>query len=49
MGSTIQFRKVDGFCLRVIHSYVSNLRRLLGGAGYDPNKVLAPAIDPRPH
>jgi DNA-binding SARP family transcriptional activator len=26
-----------------IHSYVSNLRRLLGGAGYDPNKVLASA------
>ena len=24
-----------------IHSYVSNLRRLLGSAGYDPNKVLA--------
>ncbi len=26
-----------------IHSYVSNLRRLLGGAGYDPNRVLASA------
>jgi SARP family transcriptional regulator, regulator of embCAB operon len=26
-----------------IHSYVSNLRRLLGGAGYDPNEVLASA------
>jgi SARP family transcriptional regulator, regulator of embCAB operon len=26
-----------------IHSYVSNLRRLLGSAGYDPNKVLASA------
>jgi SARP family transcriptional regulator, regulator of embCAB operon len=24
-----------------IHSYVSNLRRLLAGAGYDPNKALA--------
>ena len=24
-----------------IHSYVSNLRRLLGSAGYDPNEVLA--------
>jgi SARP family transcriptional regulator, regulator of embCAB operon len=24
-----------------IHSYVSNLRRLLGSAGYDPNQVLA--------
>src|ERR1700742_4979402 len=24
-----------------IHSYVSNLRRLLGGAGRDPNRVLA--------
>ncbi|MBV8178896.1 MAG: FHA domain-containing protein [Mycobacterium sp.] len=24
-----------------IHSYVSNLRRLLGSAGYDPSKVLA--------
>jgi SARP family transcriptional regulator, regulator of embCAB operon len=26
-----------------IHSYVSNLRRLIGGAGHDPNKVLASA------
>jgi SARP family transcriptional regulator, regulator of embCAB operon len=26
-----------------IHSYVSNLRRLLWGAGYDPNEVLASA------
>jgi SARP family transcriptional regulator, regulator of embCAB operon len=26
-----------------IHSYVSNLRRLLGGAGYDPNTALASA------
>jgi SARP family transcriptional regulator, regulator of embCAB operon len=26
-----------------IHSYVSNLRRLLGGAGYDANKVLVSA------
>jgi DNA-binding SARP family transcriptional activator len=26
-----------------IHSYVSNLRRLLGSAGYDPNKVLVSA------
>jgi len=26
-----------------IHSYVSNLRRLVGNAGYDPNKVLASA------
>ncbi len=26
-----------------IHSYVSNLRRLLGSAGYDPNTVLASA------
>jgi SARP family transcriptional regulator, regulator of embCAB operon len=26
-----------------IHSYVSNLRRLLGGVGYDPNKVLVSA------
>ena len=26
-----------------IHSYVSNLRRLLGSAGYEPNKVLASA------
>jgi SARP family transcriptional regulator, regulator of embCAB operon len=26
-----------------IHSYVSNLRRLLGGAGYDANRVLASA------